>query len=64
MKYRVQENTKKILVRARFSAPVHTGPAVHPASYTMGTGLLSRVQSGRGVELTTHPCLAPRLKKE
>jgi hypothetical protein len=25
-------------VEARFSAPVQTGPAVHPASYTMGTG--------------------------
>jgi hypothetical protein len=23
---------------ARFSAPVRTGPGVHPASYTMGTG--------------------------
>jgi hypothetical protein len=23
---------------ARFSAPIQTGPGVHPASYTMGTG--------------------------
>ena len=27
---------------ARFSAPVQTGPGSHPASYTMGTGSLSR----------------------
>ena len=26
---------------ARFSAPVQTGPGVHPASYTLGTYLLS-----------------------
>jgi len=25
-------------VEARFSAPDHTGPGTHPASYTMGTG--------------------------
>jgi hypothetical protein len=24
---------------ARYSAPVHTGPGAHPASYTMGTGV-------------------------
>ena len=29
-------------VGARFSAPVQTGPGAHPASYTMGTGSLSR----------------------
>jgi hypothetical protein len=29
-------------VGARFSAPVQTGPGAHPASYTMGTGPLSR----------------------
>ena len=33
-----------------------------PYSFTMGTGSLSRGQSGRGVT-TTHPHLAPRLKK-
>jgi hypothetical protein len=27
--------------RARFSAPVHTGPGAHPASYTMGKGLFT-----------------------
>ena len=48
----------------RLSAPVQTGTGAHPASYTMGTGFLSWGQSGRGVALTTHPQLAPRLKKE
>jgi len=38
-------------VRARFSEPVQ----VHPASYTMDTGFLTRGLSGRGVALTTHP---------
>jgi hypothetical protein len=43
MKYRVKENTKKKLVlRARVSELVHTGPGAHPASYTKGTGSLSR----------------------
>jgi hypothetical protein len=38
---------------ARFSAPVQTGPAVHPASYTMGTGSFPGVKrSERGVD---HP---------
>ena len=37
---------------ARFSAPVQTGPGAHPASYTMGTGSLSRgvKRPGRGVD--------------
>jgi len=39
---------------ARFSAPVQTGPGVHPASYTMGTGSFLG-ESGRGVALTIHP---------
>jgi hypothetical protein len=32
----------RILVWTRFSAPVHTGTLAHTASYTMGTGFLSR----------------------
>ena len=32
----------RILVGARFSTPVQTGPGTHPASYSMGTGSLSR----------------------
>jgi len=49
---------------ARFSAPVHTGPGVHPASCTMGTGSLPGVKSGRGVTLTPHPFLLPLVMKE
>jgi len=49
---------------ARFSAPFQAGPGAHPASYTIGTGTLPGVKRGRGVALTTHPNLAPRLKKE
>ena len=44
----------RILVGARFSAPVQTGPGVHPASYTVGTGSFPRVKRpGRGVAI--HP---------
>jgi hypothetical protein len=50
--------------RARFDAPVHTGPGAHPTSYTLGTGSLRGGHSGRGVALTTHHHLALRLKKE
>jgi hypothetical protein len=42
IKYRVQENTKKIPVEARFFAPVQTDPGVHPASYIVGNGSLYR----------------------
>jgi hypothetical protein len=41
---------------------VQTGSRAHPASYPMGTGVLSPwVKRGRGVTLTTHPHLVPRL---
>ena len=44
---------------ARFSAPVHTGPGAHPASYTMGTGSFPEVKrSGRGAD--PHPYLQCR----
>ena len=48
----------------RFSAPVQTGPGTHPATYTTGTGFLSRgvKRPGRGVNHPPH--VAPRLKKE
>jgi hypothetical protein len=40
---------------------VQTGSGAHPASCTMGTGVLSPgLKSGRGVTLTTHPHLVPR----
>jgi len=54
----------RILVEARFSAPVQTGPGAHPASCTMGTGSFPRVKSGRGVTLTPHPLLVPLVLKE
>jgi len=54
----------RIPVGTRFSAHVQTGPGAHPASYTMGTGFFLGVKCGRGVALTTHPNLVPRLKKE
>jgi hypothetical protein len=38
-----------------FPHPSRPAPGVHPASYTMGTGSLSRGYSGRSVVLTTHP---------
>jgi hypothetical protein len=40
---------------------VQTGSGAHPASCTIGTGVLSPgVKRGRGVTLTTHPYLVPR----
>ena len=47
---------------ARFSSHNQTVPEAHPASCTMGTGSLYRGENGRGVALTSHPYLAPRLK--
>jgi hypothetical protein len=42
----------RIPVGARFSTPVQTGPGVHPAPYTMGTGSFPRVKRpGRGLEV-------------
>jgi hypothetical protein len=42
---------------------VQTSSGAHPASYPMGTGVLSPgVKCGRGVTLTTHPHLVPRLR--
>jgi hypothetical protein len=62
---RAGRSEDRIPVEARFSAPVQTGPVAHPASYTMGTGSFPGVKrAGRGVALTTHPHLAPGLKKE
>jgi len=39
-------------VKARFSAPVQTGPGAHPASCTMVTGSFLGVKSSQGVTLT------------
>jgi len=32
----------RIPMETRFPAPVQTGPGAHPASYTIGTGSISR----------------------
>jgi hypothetical protein len=52
----------RIPVWARFSAPLQTGPGVHPASYAMGTGSLSRgvKRSERGVD---HPLSSAEVKE-
>jgi len=50
----------RIPVEARFFAPVQTGPEVHPASCTMGTGSFPGVRCGQGVTLTSHPLLLQR----
>jgi hypothetical protein len=62
--YCIHRSVYRIPVGTRFSAPVQTGPGVHPASCTMGTGSLSwKVKRPeRGVHRP--PDLAPRLKKE
>ena len=39
---RAGRSGNRMPVGARFSAPAQTGPGAHPASYTMGTGSLSR----------------------
>jgi hypothetical protein len=51
-------------IKARFSAPIQTGPGAHPTSCSMGTGSPSWVQSGQGEVLTTHTHPALKLKKE
>jgi len=53
----------RIPVGDSFSAQVHTGPGVHPASCTMGTEFFPVVKSGRGVKLTLHPLLLPWPRK-
>ena len=49
---------------ARNFALFQTGPGAHPASCTVGAESLFQRQSGRGVALTSHPHVAPKLKKE
>ena len=45
-----------------FLQNVQTASGAHPALYSMGSGVLSRGYSGRGVKLTTHLHLVPRLR--
>jgi len=54
----------RIAVGVIISAPVQTGPGVHPASCKMSTGSLSRKERGRGVALSTHPHIPPRLRRK
>ena len=50
---RAGRSEDRILVGARFSAPIQTGPGAHPASYTVGTGSFPGVKRpGLGVD---HP---------
>ena len=60
---RAGRSRDRIPVGARFSAPVQTGPGVHPTSCTVGTVSYPGVKSGRGVTLTTHPLLVPWSRK-
>ena len=53
----------RIPVKARFSAPVQTGLAAHPASCKMGAGSFPGVKSSRGVTLIHHPLLLPWSRK-
>jgi hypothetical protein len=48
----------------RFSIPVQTGLGHHPASCTTGIGSLSREYSGRSTAFTSHPDLAPTVRKK
>ena len=59
-----QKVRDQILVGARLYAPLQTGPGAYQASHKMSKVSLSRGQSSPGVALTTHPHLAPRLKKD
>jgi hypothetical protein len=48
---RMKYGLDALVVGARVSAPVQTGPGAHPASSTMGTGSFSGVKRpGRGVD--------------
>jgi len=53
----------RILVVARFSAPVQTGLGAHTTRCTMVISSLSRGKSDRSVGLTTDPHQTPKLKK-
>jgi len=54
----------RIPVRARFSAPVQTGPGVHPASGTMGTGSFPGGKERPGGDADPSPLSSAVVKKE
>jgi hypothetical protein len=53
-----------LAIKSSWGEVLLTAPGPYPSSCKMGTGSISRGQSGRGMALTTRPHLAPRLKKE
>ena len=52
-----------IAVGARFSAPVHTGPGAHHASYTMGTGSRFRGVKQQGHDVKHPPPPSAEVKE-
>jgi len=61
-RYGAGRSGDRIPVEVRFSAAFQTGPVVHPASYTIGTGSFPGIKRPRrGVGYPPH--LAPMLKK-
>ena len=52
---RARQSGHRIPVGAGFSVPVQTGPGSHLASYTMGTGSLSRGGKAVGERGVDHP---------
>ena len=59
---RAGRSRDRILVGARYSAPVHTGRVAHPVSYTMGTASFLWVKTGE--HGTDHPSLSKAKIKE
>ena len=59
---RAGRSRDRILVGARYSAPVHTGLVAHPVSYTMGTASFLWVKTGE--HGTDHPSLSKAKIKE
>jgi len=51
-----------IPVGARDFSLLQTDSVPHPASYSIGRKVIFRKQSGRGMKLTTHLHIAPRLR--
>ena len=45
-----------------FSKTIQNRSRAHPASFPMDSGVLSQLQSGRGMKLTTHPYLVQKLR--
>jgi len=61
--YRLDGPGDRFPVGARFSVPVQTDPAAHPASSTLGTGSLFRELKRPVPPLTTHPASSADVKE-